>query len=273
MLRQRVLTAVVLLPLVLGVVLFAPLWLFDFVVGAVLVLLAREYAALCGARGAGPVLVLAVPLLFAGTVIPWLWQAQLARWLPIITVMLWIAAPAWLFTRARLPGLVKLALGLVLLAGAGLALHQLKAVALDGRWVVAALVLVWAADVGGYFVGRAIGRHKLAPAVSPGKTWEGFGGGLALVLLVGGSAGYAFLEPRVLPEWIALLVLATVVSVVGDLVESLLKRQAGVKDSGTLLPGHGGVLDRLDSLLAVAPVFVIAGVEFGIFNELSAFHR
>ena len=126
------------------------------------------------------------------------------------------------------------------------------------RWLLAALALVWAADSGAYFAGRRFGRRKLAPTISPNKTIEGAIGGLvagvAVALAFGAFAGATLAQLPLL----ALVAVATVLaSIVGDLVESLLKRQAGAKDSGTLIPGHGGVLDRIDGVLAALPVFAI----------------
>lgn len=128
----------------------------------------------------------------------------------------------------------------------------------QGGWILLYLLtLVWVADIGAYFSGRRFGRHKLAPGISPGKTWEGVAGGLASnliwMLIV-----YRLSDGWGLALWQFILVgLATsVISVVGDLYESILKREAGAKDSGKLLPGHGGVLDRIDGVIAAAPVFV-----------------
>jgi len=130
-----------------------------------------------------------------------------------------------------------------------------------GAWLLISLMaLVWCADVAAYFTGRALGRHKLAPKVSPGKTWEGAAGGvLAAIVWVlasaqwDGSFGAALAQRHSLPVVILLTTLLAALSIVGDLYESLLKRRAGVKDSSALLPGHGGVLDRIDALLPVAP--------------------
>ena len=141
----------------------------------------------------------------------------------------------------------------------GCRLSQLHRSGDDGPVLVLFLfVLIWVADSGAYFAGRAFGKTKLSPFVSPGKTWAGAMGALAgavfsaVVLITGGWAGDAALVPFVL-----LSLLVTAVSIGGDLWESRLKREAGVKDSGNLLPGHGGVLDRVDSLLAAAPVFAV----------------
>jgi phosphatidate cytidylyltransferase len=124
--------------------------------------------------------------------------------------------------------------------------------------MLAVMALVWVADIAAYFAGRAFGRHKLAPAISPGKTWEGVAGAIAGVLIYGAAVlSYSPLAGKLpLPTaaLAALLVLLTAVSVMGDLFESLLKRQAGIKDSSQLLPGHGGVLDRIDALTSTLPV-------------------
>ena len=122
-------------------------------------------------------------------------------------------------------------------------------------WLIWLLLLVGVADVGAYFTGRAWGRRKLAPRLSPGKTWEGAAGGALLSALVGGGVLAAWGRLSWFLVGVTLLLIA--VGVFGDLLESLLKREAGAKDSGTLLPGHGGVLDRIDSALAALPVFAL----------------
>ncbi len=124
------------------------------------------------------------------------------------------------------------------------------------------LAIVWAADVGAYAVGRWLGRTKLAPAVSPGKTWEGMAGGLLLAALAAGVAAVWLDLPA--PRLAALGVVTALVSVLGDLTQSMFKRNVGLKDSGKLLPGHGGVLDRIDSLTAAIPVFAGGLLLFGI---------
>ena len=157
--------------------------------------------------------------------------------------------------------------GMLFLLAAGLALM----IAFDRGLVflVSALALVWIADIFAYFCGRAFGKHKLAPAISPGKTIEGaLGGAIAVVVLALGSTHIAGLADSLfgvlcahLPLAVVVLVLVFLVmlSIAGDLFESHLKRQAGVKDSGTVLPGHGGILDRIDALLPVLPIAVLFG--------------
>jgi len=123
-------------------------------------------------------------------------------------------------------------------------------------------VLVWAADVGAYFVGKRFGVRKLAPAVSPGKTWAGVGGGVVLALLVAAVGANLFELPVI--SFLVLCLYAALISVVGDLTVSMFKRGQGLKDSGRLLPGHGGLLDRIDSLLAASPVLVLGLIHLGV---------
>lgn len=120
-------------------------------------------------------------------------------------------------------------------------------------------VLIWSADAAAYFVGRRWGKHRLAPRVSPGKTWEGFGAALAVSVPMGAVMGRGVgLSGKSTIVFCGVALVTVMISIVGDLVESMYKRQRGVKDSGTLLPGHGGILDRIDSFLAAAPVFVFS---------------
>lgn len=183
----------------------------------------------------------------------------------------WVLSLAWLRhydfasdhdTHARV---FKLAAGTLAVIPAWAALCLIHASEPNGhRWLLLALVLVWAADTGAYFTGRRFGKRKLAPRISPNKTVEGLAGGVllaVLVALVGAPLAGATLEQ--MPA-VALVAVATILaSVTGDLFESLLKRHIGVKDSGDLIPGHGGVLDRMDSVLAALPVFALGKAWFG----------
>ena len=126
----------------------------------------------------------------------------------------------------------------------------------DPRRVFLLIFFIWAADTGAYFAGKNFGKHKLAPSISPGKTWEGWAGGAALTLLVGWAAGY-FLPDIPLSHRLVAAGVVAVFGPLGDLAESMLKRSAGVKDSGTFLPGHGGLLDRFDAFLLVLPVLAL----------------
>jgi phosphatidate cytidylyltransferase len=189
----------------------------------------------------------------------------------LIGVGWWVLSLAWLRhysfasdhdTHARV---FKLAAGTLAVIPAWAALCLIHASEPNGhRWLLLALLLVWAADTGAYFAGRRFGKRKLAPRISPNKTVEGLAGGVLLavvVAMVGGPLAGATLAQ--MPA-VALVAVATILaSVTGDLFESLLKRHIGVKDSGDLIPGHGGVLDRMDSVLAALPVFALGKAWFG----------
>lgn len=261
MLKQRILTALVLLPLaILGF-----FWLdgvaFALFIGTVVSLGAWEWARLAGLEGQPARVGYAVSIAACLVVLALI--PALGALVLLAGLLWWLAAVALVLTypdSARYWGgrAGRLAIGALVLVPAWQALQWLKQWP-DGNWLIlGVMVLVWAADIGAYFFGRALGRRKLAPAVSPGKSWEGFFGGmgvsLALVVAVGLYRGWP--APELLMGVIcAALVVAF--SVVGDLAESMFKRRAGIKDSSQLLPGHGGVLDRIDSLTAAVPVFAL----------------
>jgi phosphatidate cytidylyltransferase len=264
MLKLRVLSALVLVPLVVWGLFAWPQPVFAAFLGAFIAVGAWEWTVLSGIRQ-WPVRLLYVVLIVLGGIavmrIPGLMQPLL-----IAAVAFWLLA----FLEhvgvrnldsgvlASFPG--KLLGGFLVLLPAWLVPLTLRELP-DGRWLTLFLMLyVWGADTGAYFAGHRFGKHKLAPRVSPGKTWEGVAGGLATVLLVALLAGvYKFgFAAAALALWVALSLVTGLVSVLGDLFESRLKRIAGVKDSGTLIPGHGGVLDRIDAFTAAAPVFALA---------------
>lgn len=175
----------------------------------------------------------------------------------------WAVALLWVkgypssavFWGGRLPRAV---IGTLCLVPAWLALVYLYIADNSPRFILVAIVLVVASDVGGYFFGRAFGKAKLAPAVSPGKSWAGFWGGVALNLAVAAGIFYAGQAASLSLQQLLVLALFTgLASVLGDLLESMVKRHRGIKDSGRILPGHGGIMDRLDSLTAALPVFAL----------------
>lgn len=181
----------------------------------------------------------------------------------------WLAIALWVVSQSRveqpraLPVGLRLTGGIITLVLAWASLASLHANAASGAlWLTLLFALVWGSDTGAFFGGRRWGRHSLAPAISPGKTWEGFLGGLASGLLIAlGIYAVAQWQGFGLPTlaWVVPVCMMVIgFSVVGDLAESLLKRQVDAKDSGHLLPGHGGVLDRVDALLAAAPVLAMA---------------
>ena len=161
---------------------------------------------------------------------------------------------------------VKLLIGIIVLSVAGCLVIEFKSLENGHLWLLCFMVSVWAADIGAYFVGKRFGKTKLAPKVSPGKTVEGFAGGLVLVGLIFLPILYINFEPKAATLLLLTIIFTAVVSVGGDLFESKLKRFSGLKDSSNILPGHGGVLDRIDSLLSGAPFFAAGLLLLGYLN-------
>ena len=266
--KQRVITALMLAPLVLAAILLLPKsWLMPLVAAALLGGL-WEWTRLIGIRSHS---VRALILLLHAGVMAWLaWRGKpLSPWVALAGVAWWLLALAWL----RVPQFAKAdtAANRVFKSGVGalLVIPALCAFALlhdeSASWALYGLMLVWAADTFAYFAGRRFGGAKLAPSISPGKTWAGFWGGLfGVVVLAMVMAPVLGVTLQQLPVLVAISLVAGLASVLGDLFESLIKRQAGAKDSGTLLPGHGGLLVRIDSILAALPVFAIFKAWFGL---------
>jgi phosphatidate cytidylyltransferase len=271
-LAQRVATAVVVLAAFLLAVFLLPPRAFALIVMVILVLAAHEWAKLIGlAPGAAAVYAMLVALVACALLFAP--QAAFARgWPPrllavvcgVATLFWLLVAPFWVIARwpARSPWVMSV-VGLITLPALWMALVQLHA---RSPWVLlAAMGLVWIADTAAFFAGRRFGRHKLAPQVSPGKTWEGVAGALAgvavyaiLVACLRAGDSDPALDAAAIIAWVGIALVLVAMSIVGDLYESWLKRTAGVKDSGALLPGHGGVLDRIDALLAAMPPAALA---------------
>jgi phosphatidate cytidylyltransferase len=309
---KRVATAVVLIPIVLLIVFRAPLWLFAAVVGVIALVTTREYLGLADAHGIKPVKTLTylfTVLLFAGVIAALGVEQQLSK-LPASTLLrgviskehpylyfafgatsvardsVLLAALVFLAAmmkradlRSSLPGAAASALGLAYISLPCMLLINVRARAAGAFYVFYLLVVVWAGDILAFLVGRSLGKRKLAPRISPNKSWEGtiasIVGATALgtVVLAYGDRIVGFLRnmnllaaqqgsilsvgpyPVPRPLWVYILLSAAlnVAAQLGDLVESMIKRGAGVKDSGSILPGHGGMLDRIDALLFAAP--------------------
>lgn len=257
-LAQRVLTAV---PMLVGIVLLlvmAPVGVTASVLGIVMVLGAWEWAAFIGwrvpLRRAAYAAASAVVLGLAAWLVPAVVPLEAILW---IALCWWLLAFIWIlrFPTPVPPAAATLA-GILVLVPAWLAIVAILKVPERGpALVLLALSIVFAADIGAYFAGRTLGRRKLAPQVSPGKTWEGVAGGILLAAIVAGAGGAWLGLPTATMAGVGVGVAA--LSVVGDLTESMFKRSAGVKDSGNLIPGHGGVLDRLDSITAAMPLFAL----------------
>jgi phosphatidate cytidylyltransferase len=269
---KRVLTALILAPLVLALVFLGPKWLITIAVAAVAMLAAWEFLALTEHRGAKPpriATVVVLAALFAGN---YQWPDETVTLFGLLCIVL------LLYCTFRSPVdrmLADATSSIFALFYLGLTLIPLPMLreATNGPSLLAFLFLVvWAGDTAAMYIGRAIGKHKLAPALSPNKTWEGSIGSVLGSVAVAGIllslssylASWNSVKLNFSDEiwwyWLVLAVVVNVAAQVGDLAESALKRSAGVKDSGTLLPGHGGILDRIDALLLAAPVLWYAQV-------------
>lgn len=260
MLKERILTAIVLITLVLLGIFYLPFIWFGIITAVIFLLAAWEWCRLIQLSGLSTKICFLVAVLLSGVLLQFA-DATIILSLGFLTWGLAGCALIYHSTFARLWSThvwLRWASGIWLLALAWYAVSFIRWQPLGSSYLLLMLLWIWGADSGAFFVGRRFGKQKLAPAISPGKTREGVLGGLLVVILIALIAGLFF--PFGVVHYVGLLILSLIVaiiSVVGDLFESLVKRQTGVKDSGTLLPGHGGILDRLDSLISTAPVFAL----------------
>jgi len=266
MLRQRVLTALLLLPLVMTAIFVMPAPWFLLLLAIILLGGSREYIRLAGVSGqANGYLLIALQAVILAVLF---WYRN--EWAKGIAWYLALSCVAWLLMFIRLPlynpdaradgryPAVSMATSLLSVTTCWFALAWLR-VQSQGSWFILLLLLiVWAADTGAYFAGKAFGKRKLAAHISPGKTLAGLAGGLVSAPLVALLAAHLMpIEPIEPVRLVALSLVTALVSVGGDLMISMHKRTSGFKDSGNLLPGHGGILDRVDNLLAAAPFFAL----------------
>ena len=273
MLKQRVITALLLLPLVFAAIFAAPASLFLMLLAIVLLGASWEYSRLAGVSSypTGYLLILIQAVIFTTL----FWYKD--EWTTSTLLYLCACCIAWLLMFIRLPlyrpdtqvdnsyRLISFVTAIASVSTGWFALGWIRIQA-EGSWLILLLLLiVWAADTGAYFAGKTFGKRKLAPHISPGKTQEGLLGGLIAAPVVALLAAYLMPIETIKPIALILLSLVTaLVSVGGDLMISMHKRTSGYKDSGKLLPGHGGILDRLDSLLAAAPFFALGLLVSGI---------
>lgn len=267
MLKTRVITALALMALLLPSLFFLPQSGWALLIAGFIGVGAWEWGALLGWRSSNRiflgVLVAALCAFLS------LWDAAAVGANEFLPARPWVFAaygasalfwggviPFWLRGKWALGAYSGLLVGAVVLIPTWLAMAQLRAV--GPGLLLAVFAVVWMADIAAYFAGRAFGRHKLAPSISPGKTWEGAVGAIVGVQVYGLLMRHFFFADFMgLPQWSLMLLVLTGVSIVGDLFESLLKRKAGIKDSSNVLPGHGGVLDRIDSLTSTLPVVAL----------------
>ena len=267
MLRQRIITAIFLAIVVISTIFLAPPFWVQGLFGLILLLATRELINLT--LKDQKILSFLIPLVLVAayfwglSTLPESFILQQALWISLLWVAVLVSLPFYREQKAAgLPlRLLYLLIALLMIAGCVVSLLYLHSSHQQGAWILMyVLTVVWVADIGAYFAGRRFGRIKLAPNVSPGKTWEGVAGGLlanaiwmTAIYQITGGWGLSF------TAFVGIGLATSAISVVGDLFESMLKRNAGVKDSGKLLPGHGGILDRIDGVIPAAPMF-LAGV-------------
>jgi phosphatidate cytidylyltransferase len=268
MLKHRVITAIVLMVAFLGTLFFATPPFFCIFTELVVLWAAWEWTLLMGLKKVAfrlayvffmlalmqGIFFVPVPM----TVCEYFFYATLGFWL--LTIPLIALYPRALYWKKSL--LCQAAMGLFVLIPCWFAINFIRVVNIHGQYLLLYLfVLVWSADISAYFIGKKWGRRSLARQVSPGKTWVGVLGGIIVALFISAATLYWFEVPTQLWPYTLTLTFVTVIfSVIGDLFESMFKRSEGLKDSGKLLPGHGGLLDRLDSLTAAAPIFTLGAI-------------
>ena len=242
----RIITALILIPFIAWVTLASPQWVFLAVLAITGLLAYSEFDHIAAAQGiarAGlPGMAAGLALLFAPN--------------PAVVVVLIAMLGMTLALRvnnlaAAMPAAGAFTLGIIYIFGAWHCAAGLRAI--NPHWLLFAMLLSWAGDIAALYIGRPFGKHKMAPRVSPAKSWEGAAGSVAGGMLVGGVYAHYLIPQAPLAEALALAAAGNIAGQIGDLCESALKRGAGVKDSGTLLPGHGGWLDRIDSSLFSVP--------------------
>ena len=265
MLKARLISAAIMIPLVVGGILLLPTEGVALILALVMGVGLWEWARMVPLQSAPSRLLYPA----TGLLLMWLaWLVPLAAMIDILLVaalLWWLGALYWV-SRAQITTesgallrVMKSVIGLLVMLPAWAALVMLHGREQEGPLLTLfLLVLIWLADSGAYFAGRRWGRSKLAPVISPGKTWQGVYGGLVASGLFALLAGLLYSQSLRWTAGLVLVALLTVMfSVVGDLLESLMKRQCGIKDSSHIIPGHGGILDRIDSLTAAAPVFLL----------------
>jgi phosphatidate cytidylyltransferase len=276
LLKQRIITALILAPLMIGGIFFLPIEQFAYFIGFIVTVAAWEWANLSGYES--PVVRIAYAAVMAASVgaIGYFMDSNSG----LDRIVLAIGAAWWLFACflvIQYPKQVSLwqakpvraVLGFLVLLPMWVGFMTLKSQPHSALIIIYVMFLIWGADTGAYFAGKTWGNKKLAPHVSPGKSWAGFWGGLAttgLIAIIFTLCVNQWLRPMMMDDFILLAIMTfitAIISVMGDLVESMMKRNRGIKDSSQLLPGHGGVLDRIDSMASAVPVFAFFMLLFG----------
>lgn len=273
MLYQRILTAIPLAAFVCWMIFFQPTSVFFYFVLFIVLISAYEWSKLSG------VINIFLRISFSIIITCTIWAIDEyahdhVLWPVYVAVLWWFGVTYYLKSAQPKAAnnalkLDKLFVAVIVLPAAALAMQQIHSLNHGADWLFYALSLVWIADIGAYFSGKKFGRNKLAPLISPGKTKEGLIGAFVATSLYTLLASYYFdLDTERAVLLVLMSIILTLVSVSGDLYISLLKREAGLKDSGNILPGHGGILDRIDSVLAAMPVFLL-GFNWLIYSSVS----
>lgn len=264
MLRSRVLTALALTVLLIAAILYSPPRFTAVVLGLILLIGAWEWSAFLAVAWPWRVLYVVVLAMLGITGVRYAFELQRFTLILQVGLLWWLVALIWIVSAPqRVSGLAAALAGALALLPTWIALVRIDAHWRQGaQWTLFILALTFAADIGAFFAGRRFGRVHLAPRVSPNKTWEGVLGGmlLSLAVAIGGAAWFHISAL----SFLALCLAAAGFSVIGDLTESLLKRHVHLKDSGRLFPGHGGVLDRVDSVTAATPVMALGLIWLGV---------
>lgn len=274
MLKQRILTALVLAPLVIWALFGLSDKLLLLLFAVILLGGAWEWSTLAGMQNHFSRFLF---LFIQSGLVLFCWWMIVSSFgvttiILVSAVLAWFVILFWLVMYERgklqiqLSKTIRILLGLLLLS---VCFYSIATIVVtfenDREFILLLFLLIWGADVAAYFSGKAFGKNKLAPRISPGKSWQGVAGALLMTIVIATVAWSVMNYPaNLLPKLIALSLLVVILSVVGDLFESLLKRQVGIKDSSNLLPGHGGVLDRIDSMIAAGPVYALGMILLGV---------
>lgn len=265
MLKTRILTAIIILPLFLSALFFLRDIFWAIVLLSLTVIGSREWSRLAGFSVRNTIIFMLLTTFIGGELLFQMSESLKTNvyssdliWVYIVSAAFWIiCVPPYLnqLYTIKNPLLLMLA-GWMLLLPTCLALYQLRAI--SPALLLGLMATIWISDTAAYFTGRSLGKRKLASQISPNKTWEGVFGALIAVFIYGLAWDFWFIEESLAAKLIPLLLLMAILGIIGDLYESLMKRQAGVKDSGNILPGHGGILDRIDALTASLPFAILA---------------
>ncbi len=267
MLKQRIFTALILIPLFITLVLSLSQEYFAVLTGAIVFWCAWEWSGLLGVKSFSKKIIYPWIIIALLLTIVYLLSRHIISVRPLLYAgfIWWLIAGVLVVLYPRYSEIwgkgvcLRGIMGCMVLIPCWVALNFIRATPSGAYMILFLFVLIWGADSGAYFAGKLWGKNKLMPEVSPGKTWQGLWGALLTSMLIVVIAMIVLkFQSSLLIAWLLLACIIVLFSVLGDLFESMLKRKAGIKDSGTLLPGHGGMLDRIDSLTAAAPIFALA---------------